>query len=53
MNTIGTLWPSVPTMLGWLNAARMINPTRVRVSSSSSAMNTTTEMNSMKMRNAG
>jgi hypothetical protein len=31
MNTRGTLWPSAATMSGWVSAAWMMRPTRVRV----------------------
>src|SRR5579863_6313672 len=37
MNTLGTLWPSMATMCGWVSEAWMMSPTRVRVSTANSA----------------
>ena len=50
VNTRGTLWPSAPTISGWVSAAWMMRPMRVRVSSSQMATNISAEISSMKPR---
>ena len=53
MNTRGTLWPRASTISGWVSAAWMTSPMRVRVSSShsDSSMNSATTI--MKARVSG
>ena len=46
MNTRGTLWPSMATMLGWVSAAWMMRPTRVLVSTASSTAKIAIAVNS-------
>ena len=50
MKIFGTSWPSIATMSGWVSAAWMIKPTRVRVSRASSAANIPTATSSMNTR---
>ena len=50
MKIFGTSWPSIATMSGWVSAAWMMMPTRVRVSPASSAANIATAVINMNMR---
>ena len=49
MNTRGTLWPSIATMSGWVSAAWMMSPVRVRVRTASSAAKMQIAVNSMNI----
>ncbi len=50
MKILGTSWPSMATMSGWVSAAWMMMPMRVRVSPTRSAANIATAVSSMNMR---
>ena len=50
MNTRGTLWPSASTVSGWVNAAWITSPTRLRVSISQMASSISAATSIMKPR---
>ncbi len=53
MNTRGTLWPSASTISGFLSAAWMTRPMRVRVSSSQTATSISSASSITKERERG
>ncbi|MCY1549116.1 hypothetical protein D9M68_852700 [compost metagenome] len=53
ISTRGTLWPRLSTISGWVSAAWMIRPMRVRVSSSQSDTSISRATSIMKPRVAG
>jgi hypothetical protein len=50
MKTRGTLWPSASTVCGWLSAAWITRPMRVRVSASQIDTSIATDTSIMKPR---